>query len=287
MPVGKPWFCHASELAADSTLVLITGQVRRSKRSSAYSSVRDRAVFVAIILLHDNVFLRVYTDRVVIERYEYLGIALSNEAFILAVVFAVAFAIGFKRKGSVPFGMTGLIIALLIVGLLRLPFSFEIPMMIIGGSLGGAIDMSRRKRNWPNSNRWIPVTFLVVVNLIGIGFGVALFNLMRKPVTLSTDRLSEPFIGQLFLLSRDHVEATILPSEPGIMSWFLGTGDMWFFRNPTNRPAKNMEFATHFSEVNFYGAEVYMDSHGHLLHGDDLAKIVAKWSNTKPRIQRN
>jgi hypothetical protein len=229
----------------------------------------------------------VYTDKVVIERYEYLGIALSKEAFFFAAVFGVALAIVFKRSGRIPYGLAGIVAAFLIVGLLRLPFSFEIPMMIIAVTVGGAIEMSRRKTNWPNSNRLIPVTLLVIVNLMGIGLGISLFYLMRKPVTLTTDRLSEPFIGQLFLLSRDNVEATILPSKPGIMSWFLGTGDMWFFRNPTNRPAKNMEFATHFSEVNFYGAEVYMDSHGHLLHGDDLAKIVAKWSNTKPRIQRN
>jgi hypothetical protein len=159
--------------------------------------------------------------------------------------------------------------------------------MLIAVAGGGAIDMFRQKGSLPSTQRRMLAMILLAISLMGIGCGAFCFLIMRRPVTLTTDRLSEPFIGQLFLLSRDDVEATILPAKSGILSWFLGTGDMWFFRNPTDKPAKNMEFATHFSEVHFYGAEVYMDSHGHLLHGDDLARIVANWSSAKPKIMRH
>jgi len=209
-----------------------------------------------------------HTDRMPIDRFQFIGMDIPLMAWLFAAGGALGIVINWLSKKPISFAMTGLLASGLVFCLIHLPFPFLLLCEALSFSVGGYFD-SRRRQPAPTKAQKIGRIALCAVQVAaGIFCGFLSTFDLRHSFVLTSDTLTyeQPQLGPYFghaKLARQGLQVSHNHTKGSSAAF-------WDFEGGHHpRPSTgNMEF--------------YIDSSGHVLSGDDVGRIVAKWAHVTP-----
>ncbi len=219
-----------------------------------------------------------YTQTVVIAQFSSLGLDLWFVGVLMSTVGAVGLGIAHWNKKPIKRSLIGWEFGVILIAVFHLTMVSFFAAVLVPMSVGMIIDERQRIPNWDRKKRLVTLGSALFMVALGVVSGLFMYRLARHNITLTSDSMIVDDLMGHHVIPRGNLEASYTARKGLRWSfWFIDS------KMPDKWTTSDVETQSH-SESTLSGAELYVDSHLHLLHADEVGNQIMGWAHTRPRI---